>query len=165
MLDDGSSGSDESESETESLSPNKRKRKDQEYEPTDDEGSLSESEDELDEHEEEVLEDAPVVPDNIDMDEEEYALQQVLGIREMAFRVYDQIIRIEVDSVVHRLFSFTAPPCASTETVNYSICFLEENGLGVCCIYVVVSNQLEGCMGFPTGALPSIAALSSEYSL
>jgi hypothetical protein len=48
-----SSSLEKSNSETELLSPNKRK--DQEYEPTDDEGSLLESKDEIDEHEEEVL--------------------------------------------------------------------------------------------------------------
>ncbi|KAG0594091.1 hypothetical protein M758_UG047000 [Ceratodon purpureus] len=54
-VDDDDSSSKESGFETEVLSPTKRKRKDQEYEPTDDDGSLSESEDEMDDHEEEVL--------------------------------------------------------------------------------------------------------------
>ncbi|KAG0628102.1 hypothetical protein M758_1G000500 [Ceratodon purpureus] len=79
--DDDDSSSEESGFETESLSPTKRKRKDQEYEPTDDDGSLSESEDEMDEHEEEILQEgASVVPDDVDMDDEVYALQQALAL-------------------------------------------------------------------------------------
>lgn len=82
-MDDESSSSDKSDSESESLSPNKRKRRDQEYEPTDEEGSPSESEDEMDEHEKEVLQE-DTSADGADMDEEEYALQQVVGVTEVS---------------------------------------------------------------------------------
>lgn len=127
-MENESNSSDKSDSETESLSPSKRKRKDQEYEPTDDESSLSESEDEVDEHEEEVLqEDGFVVPAHVDMDEEEYALQQVLRITDMSFKVFDQHIKAEAGCIENQLFSFTTLRFYLNKTVC-SIFSFQENG-------------------------------------
>jgi hypothetical protein len=120
-VDDESSSSDKSDSESESLSPNKRKRRDQEYEPTDEEGSPPESDDEMDEHEKEVLQE-DTSPDSADMDEEEYALQQVTVI------FPTQRIRISGLITCFHL----APCCFCSNRNKTSICFFQDNG----CVYV-----------------------------
>jgi hypothetical protein len=47
------------------------------------------------------------VHDNVDIDDKEYALQQVLGITKLSFRFNGQYIKVEVDSIVNQPFSFT----------------------------------------------------------
>lgn len=77
--DSGSSDNSDFESEKSDHSPSKKNRRDREYEPTDDEAGLSESEDEADEQETEVLREgtSSVMPDGVDEDDEQYALRQV----------------------------------------------------------------------------------------
>ncbi|XP_024392586.1 uncharacterized protein [Physcomitrium patens] len=80
--DSGSSDNSDFESEKSDHSPSKKNRRDREYEPTDDEAGLSESEDEADEQETEVLREgtSSVMPDGVDEDDEQYALRQALAL-------------------------------------------------------------------------------------